>query len=42
LIVDPPNGRLPALTAAAQKREADRRGNAPAQPASYTDFSRAS
>ncbi len=38
LIVDPPNGRLPALTAAAQKREADRRGNAPAQPASYTDF----
>ena len=25
LIVDPPNGRLPALTAAAQKREADRR-----------------
>jgi hypothetical protein len=39
LIVDPPNGRLPALTAAAQKREADRRANAPAQPASYTDFS---
>ena len=25
LIVDPPNGRLPALTPAAQKREADRR-----------------
>jgi hypothetical protein len=25
LIVDPPNGRLPALTAAAQKREADQR-----------------
>jgi hypothetical protein len=39
LIVDPPNGRLPALTAAAQKREADRRANAPALPASYTDFS---
>jgi len=39
LIVDPPNGRLPPLTAAAQKREADRRANAPAQPASYTDFS---
>ena len=39
LIVDPPNGRLPALTAAAQKREADRRANSPAQPASYTDFS---
>ena len=28
LIVDPPNGRLPALTAAAQKREANRRANA--------------
>ena len=28
LIVDPPNGRLPALTAAAQKREADRRASA--------------
>ena len=39
LIVDPPNGRLPPLTAAAQKREADRRASAPAQPASYTDFS---
>jgi hypothetical protein len=39
LIVDPPNGRLPALTAAAQKREADRRANSSAQPASYTDFS---
>jgi hypothetical protein len=38
LIVDPPNGRLPALTAAAQKREADRRRESPAQPASYTDF----
>src|SRR5262245_2105489 len=39
LIVDPPNGRLPTLTAAAQKREADRRRESPAQPASYTDFS---
>ena len=39
LIVDPPNGRLPPLTAAAQKREADRRRESPAQPASYTDFS---
>jgi hypothetical protein len=39
LIVDPPNGRLPALTAAAQKRAADRRANAPPLPASYTDFS---
>ena len=39
LLVDPPNGRLPALTAAAQQREADRRANSPAQPASYTDFS---
>jgi len=39
LIVDPPNGRLPALTAAAQKREADRRANSKPVPASYTDFS---
>jgi hypothetical protein len=39
LIVDPPNGRLPALTAAAQARTADRRASSPAQPASYTDFS---
>jgi hypothetical protein len=39
LIVDPPNGRLPPLTAAAQKRDADRRRESPAQPASYTDFS---
>lgn len=38
LIVDPPNGRLPALTAAAQKRDADRRSSSPAQPASYKDF----
>jgi len=38
LIVDPPNGRLPALTPAAQQREADRRRNTPPQPASYTDF----
>jgi hypothetical protein len=38
LIVDPPNGRLPALTAAAQQREADRRANALPPPASYTDF----
>ena len=39
LIVDPPNGRLPALTAAAQQREADRRANSQALPASYTSFS---
>jgi hypothetical protein len=39
LLVDPPNGRLPALTAAAQQREADRRGSARAVPESYTDFS---
>jgi hypothetical protein len=39
LIVDPPNGRLPALTAAAQKREADRRRDAAGTLASYTDFS---
>ena len=39
LLVDPPNGRLPALTAAAQKREAERRSNSAAPPASYTDFS---
>jgi hypothetical protein len=39
LIVDPPNGRLPPLTAEAQKREADRRANAGAPAASYTSFS---
>ncbi len=39
LIVDPPDGRLPALTAAAQQRAAERRARATAQPASYTDFS---
>jgi hypothetical protein len=39
LLVDPPNGRLPALTAAAQQRAADRRANSPPLPTSYTDFS---
>jgi hypothetical protein len=39
LIVDPPNGRLPALTAAAQKRDADRRRESAGALASYTDFS---
>jgi hypothetical protein len=39
LIVDPPNGRLPPLTPAAQQREADRRATAAAPPASYTSFS---
>jgi hypothetical protein len=38
LIVDPPNGRLPALTAAAQKREADRRA-ARGGASADTDFS---
>jgi hypothetical protein len=38
LIVDPPNGRLPALTPAAQKRLAERRGREGGQAASYTDF----
>jgi hypothetical protein len=37
LIVDPPNGRLPALTPAAQKRTATQ--SAGAGPTSYTDFS---
>jgi hypothetical protein len=41
LIVDPPNGRLPALTAAAQKREAQRRAERASRGPSdsYTDFS---
>jgi hypothetical protein len=40
LIVDPPNGRMPAMTAAAQKREAQRRAERGARgPDSYTDFS---
>jgi hypothetical protein len=38
LIVDPPNGRLPALTPAAQKRLAERRGREAGDSASYTDF----
>jgi hypothetical protein len=38
LIVDPPNGRLPALTPAGQVRAADRRARESAEPASYTDF----
>jgi hypothetical protein len=44
LIIDPPNGRMPPLTAAAQERQAQARANAPAAPArpggradSYTD-----
>jgi hypothetical protein len=41
LIVDPPNGRMPAMTAAAQKREAQRRAERASRGAldSYTDFS---
>ena len=41
LIVDPPNGRMPAMTAAAQKREAQRRAErASSGPSdSYTNFS---
>ena len=41
MIVDPPNGRMPAMTAAAQKREADRRAERAARGPldSYTDFS---
>ena len=38
LIVDPPNGRLPAMTPAAQKRLAERRGRESGNAASYTDF----
>jgi hypothetical protein len=39
LVVDPPNGRLPELTAAGQQRVADRRGRrGRGLPASYTDF----
>jgi len=38
LIVDPPNGRLPALTPAAQKRAADQRAGSSGL-ASYTDLS---
>jgi hypothetical protein len=38
LIVDPQNGRLPALTPAAQKRLADRRARESGDSASYTDF----
>jgi len=37
LIVDPPNGRLPALTPAARKRAEDQ--NSTRGPLSYTDFS---
>jgi len=38
LIVDPPNGRLPALTPAAQKRLAERRAREGGEAASFTDF----
>jgi hypothetical protein len=39
LVVDPPNGRLPELTAAGQQRLAERRGQrGRGLPASYTDF----
>jgi hypothetical protein len=38
LIVDPPNGRLPALTPAAQKHLAERRARESGNSASYTDF----
>jgi hypothetical protein len=38
LVVDPANGRLPALTPAAQKRLADRRARESGDSASYTDF----
>jgi len=41
LVVDPPNGRLPEMTAAGQQRAAERRARRPRGqlPASYTDFS---
>jgi hypothetical protein len=40
LVVDPPNGRLPALTPAGQERLAERRARRGRDlPASYTDFS---
>jgi len=41
LIVDPPNGRIPAMTAAAQQREAQRRAERTSRGTSdsYTDFS---
>ncbi len=40
LVVDPPNGRLPALTPVGQQRLAERRGRrGRGLPASYTDFS---
>jgi len=41
LVVDPPNGRLPEMTAAGQERAAARRGRRGRGqlPASYTDFS---
>jgi len=38
LIVDPPNGRLPAMTPAAQQRVAERRARENGDSASYTDF----
>ena len=41
LIVDPPNGRMPPLTAAAERREAQRRAERTSRASldSYTDFS---
>jgi hypothetical protein len=38
LIVDPPNGRLPAMTPAAQRRVAERRARENSDSSSYTDF----